>query len=56
MKDCEWIAQLLQHGLLKGSFVPERSIRELRELNRQRVAPVRKKAGECCSVERQSKV
>lgn len=38
MKDCEWIAQLLQHGLLKGSFVPERSIRELRELNRQRVA------------------
>lgn len=38
MKDCEWIAQLLQHGLLKGSFVPERSMRELRELNRQRVA------------------
>jgi transposase len=38
MKDCDWIAQLLQHGLLKGSFVPERSIRELRELNRQRVA------------------
>src|ERR1700747_3344139 len=27
-KDCEWIAQLLQHGLLKGSFVPERSVRE----------------------------
>jgi len=25
MKDCEWIAQLLQHGLLKGSFVPERA-------------------------------
>ena len=37
-RNCEWIAQLLQHGLLKGSFVPERSIRELRELNRQRVA------------------
>jgi transposase len=38
MKDCDWIAQLLQHGLLRGSFVPERSIRELRDLNRQRVA------------------
>jgi transposase len=38
MKDCEWIAQLLQHGLLRGSFVPERRIRELRDLNRQRVA------------------
>jgi transposase len=38
MRDCEWIAQLLQHGLLRGSFVPDRSIRELRDLNRQRVA------------------
>jgi transposase len=38
MRDCEWIAQLLQHGLLRGSFVPDRRIRELRDLNRQRVA------------------
>jgi transposase len=38
MKDCEWIAQLLQHGLMRGSFVPDREIRELRDLNRQRVA------------------
>jgi transposase len=38
MRDCEWIAQLLQHGLLRGSFVPERRIRELRDLNRHRVA------------------
>ena len=38
MKDCEWIAQLLQHGLVRGSFVPDRTIRELRDLNRQRVA------------------
>jgi transposase len=38
MKDCEWIAQLLQHGLVRGSFVPDQSIRELRDLNRQRVA------------------
>lgn len=36
VKDCEWIAQLLQHGLLRASFVPERPQRELRDLTRQR--------------------
>jgi transposase len=34
--DCAWIAQLLQHGLLRPSFVPPRPIRELRDLTRQR--------------------
>jgi hypothetical protein len=34
----DWIAQLLQHGLLRGSFAPEPSIRKLRDLNRQRLA------------------
>jgi transposase len=34
--DCAWIAQLLQHGLLRPSFVPERPVRELRDLTRQR--------------------
>jgi transposase len=36
VKDCEWIAQLLQCGLLKASFIPPQPIRELRELTRQR--------------------
>jgi len=36
VKDCQWIAQLLQHGLLRGSFVPARPQRELRDLTRQR--------------------
>src|SRR5262245_32942881 len=36
VKDCEWIAQLLQHGLLRASFVPPAPIRELRDLTRQR--------------------
>jgi transposase len=36
VKDCEWIAQLLQCGLLKGSFIPPAPIRELRDLTRQR--------------------
>jgi transposase len=37
VKDCEWIAQLLQVGLLRASFVPPAPIRDLRELTRQRV-------------------
>jgi transposase len=36
VKDCEWIAQLLQHGLLRASFIPPAPIRELRDLTRQR--------------------
>ena len=35
VKDAEWIAQLLQHGLLRGSFVPLTPQRQLRELTRQ---------------------
>jgi len=37
-QDCEWIADLLQHGLLHGSFVPPRPIRELRDLTRHRTS------------------
>jgi transposase len=36
VKDAEWIADLLAHGLLKPSFIPERPQRELRELVRYR--------------------
>jgi len=36
VKDCEWIADLLSHGLLKGSFVPPKPIRDLRDLTRYR--------------------
>lgn len=36
VKDAEWIAELLQHGLLKASFIPNREQRELRELARYR--------------------
>ena len=35
-KDSEWIADLLQHGLLRGSFVPTVEIRQLRDLTRMR--------------------
>jgi transposase len=40
VKDCEWIAQLLQFGLLRGSFVPPREQRELRDLTRHRTTLV----------------
>ena len=36
LKDAEWIADLLQHGLLRPSFVPSAQLRELRELTRHR--------------------
>ena len=36
VQDCAWIAQLLEHGLLRGSFVPPAPIRELRDLTRYR--------------------
>jgi transposase len=36
VSDAEWIAQLLQCGLLRGSFVPKRELRELRDLTRFR--------------------
>lgn len=44
VKDSEWIAQLLQCGLLRGSFVPAAPQRELRELTRQRRQLVHAKA------------
>lgn len=43
VKDSEWIAQLLQHGLLKPSFVPDKPVRQLRDLTRQRVQLIRQK-------------
>ena len=36
VKDAEWIADLLRHGLLKASYIPSREQRELREITRYR--------------------
>jgi transposase len=36
VQDCVWLAQLLEHGLLRGSFVPPPPLRELRDLTRYR--------------------
>jgi len=46
VNDCEWIADLLRHGLLRPSFVPDRPQRELRELTRYRVSLVQERTAE----------
>jgi transposase len=46
VKDAEWIAELLCHGLLRSSFVPPKPIRELRDLMRYRRKLVESQAAE----------
>src|SRR5262249_27423749 len=38
VRDSEWLLDLLQHGLIRGSFIPEAPIRALRELTRHRTS------------------
>jgi transposase len=38
VRDSEWLAELVRHGLVRGSYVPDRAQRELRELTRYRTA------------------
>jgi transposase len=52
MKDAEWIATVLQHGLVRGSFIPPQEIRELRELTRYRTTLVRERAAECNRIQK----
>ncbi len=44
VKDAEWIAELLRHGLLRGSFIPPQAQRDLRDLTRQRTNLVQDRA------------
>jgi transposase len=46
VKDCEWIVDLLRHGLLRASFIPDRPQRELREVTRYRTTLIRERAAE----------
>jgi len=46
VKDAEWIAGLLRHGLLQGSYIPDRDQRELRELIRYRRSLIDERARE----------
>jgi transposase len=44
VQDAEWIAELLQHGLVKSSFIPSRFQRDLRDLTRSRTTLVQERA------------
>ena len=46
VKDSAWLADLLRHGLVRGSFIPPAPIRELRELTRYRKTLVRERGQE----------
>ncbi len=50
--DAEWLSELLAHGLLRGSFVPPRQIRELRDLTRYRKRMIQAHTSECQRIQK----
>jgi transposase len=44
MQDCVWLAQVLEHGLIRGSFVPPAPVRDLRDLTRYRKTVIQDRA------------
>lgn len=50
--DAEWLAELLEHGLLRGSFVPPQAIRELRDLTRYRKRLIQAHTSECQRIQK----
>jgi len=50
--DAEWLAELLEHGLLRGSFVPPTEIRELRDLTRYRKRLIQAHTSECQRIQK----
>lgn len=51
-KDCQWIADLHKHGLLRSSFVPPREIRDLRDLTRTRAILTQEHTAVCNRVQK----
>jgi transposase len=52
VKDAEWICQLVEHGLVRPSFVPPKEIRELRDLTRYRKAQIEERTREVQRLEK----
>ena len=50
--DAAWLAELLEHGLMRGSFVPPAPIRELRDLTRYRKRLIQTHSAECQRVQK----
>lgn len=46
LQDCEWLAHLHRHGLIRASYIPPRPVRELRDLTRRRKQLIRNAADE----------
>jgi len=52
MNDAQWIAELLRHGLLRGSCIPDREHRELRELVRYRRSLIQERSREVARLQK----
>lgn len=52
VKDSEWLADLLRHGLLRGSFIPPQPIRDLRDLVRYRKTLIQERSREINRVQK----
>jgi transposase len=52
VKDAEWIAELIEHGLVRPSFVPPEPIRQLRDLTRYRTEIIRERTREVQRLEK----
>jgi len=52
IKDAQWIAELLQHGLLKASFIPKVDQRDLRDLTRYRTKLIQERTSEINRVQK----
>jgi transposase len=52
VKDAEWIAELVEHGLVRPSFVPPKPIRQLRDLTRYRTEIVHERTREIQRLEK----
>jgi transposase len=52
MGDAEWLADLLRHGLIRASFIPPKSQRELRELTRYRKSLIQQRAAEANRIQK----
>jgi transposase len=50
--DAQWLAELLEHGLLRGSFVPPPAMRELRDLTRYRKKLIQNHTAECQRIQK----
>ena len=50
--DAAWLAELLEHGLLRGSFVPPERVRRLRDLTRYRKKLIQTHTGECQRIQK----